>query len=107
MKKILMMGAALLVMQAVPALAQEHGPMHEGGKHGGPGEFFEMQDANKDGVVSEDEFLAKAKEKFSMIDTDKDGKITKEELEARHAEMKKKFEERRGDRKDKSAPDAE
>lgn len=102
MKKIMMLGAAILALQAIPAMAQDGAPPHEGGmRHGGPGKFFEMNDTNKDGTVSEAEFLDAAKKKFVEMDADKDGKIGKEELEARHAEMKKKWEAKRAEMKAK------
>ena len=98
MKKIMMMGAAILALQAIPAFAQ--GPAD--GKHiGGPGKFFEMQDTDKDGTVSEAEFLDASKKKFTEMDADKDGKITKEEMATRKSEMKKKWEARRAEMKAK------
>lgn len=95
MKKIMMLGAAILAMQAIPALAEGHGGK-EG--HRGPGKFFEKLDADKDGSVTEQEFIDGHKAKFAEMDTDKDGKVTKTELEARHAEMKKKWEAKKAER---------
>lgn len=110
MKKLMMLTAALLALQALPALAQEDAPpppAKEGGPmgkhHGEPGKFFEKMDADKDGSVTEAEFLDRHKKKFAEIDADKNGKVTKEELEARHAEMKKKYGERKM-KKDGEAP---
>lgn len=88
MKKILMLGAAALMFQAVPALA-EGGPGD--GHH--KGKMFEKQDTNGDGVITEDEFLAKAKERFAMMDADSDGKITMEEGKAAHEKMREKMKE--------------
>ena len=98
MKKIMMLGAAVLAFQALPALAEE-GP--HGGKHGGPGRFFEKLDTDKDGSVTETEFLNSSKSKFGEMDSDKDGKITKAELEAHHAEKKKERDARRAEMKAK------
>ena len=91
MKKILMLSAAVLAFQAVPALAE--GP-HGDKEHRGM-KMFEQQDTNKDGVISEEEFVARAKEHFALMDANKDGKITKEESEAAMAQMREKMKERR------------
>lgn len=100
MKKLMILSAAVLALQAVPALAQEKGPEH--GKHRGE-KFFEMQDTDKDGVISEAEFVAKAKERFAEMDADKDGKVTKEEAAAHHEAKKAKWKEKRGEKlKEKS-----
>jgi hypothetical protein len=110
MKKIMMLGAALLALQALPALAQEDVPPpppgKEGPHHGGHGKFFEKMDADKDGAVSEAEFLKSSKEKFVELDANKDGKVTKEEHEARRAEMKKKWEERKAAKDGEKPADA-
>ena len=99
MKKIMMLGAAILAMQALPAFAEGPADGRHGG--GGPGKFFERQDTDKDGVVSEAEFLAASKLKFAEMDTDKDGKITKAEMAERKSEMKKKWEAHRAEMKAK------
>lgn len=88
MKKILMLGAAVLMMQAVPALA-ESAPAD--GPH--KGRMFEKHDTNADGVITEEEFLVKAKERFAMMDADSDGKITMEEGKAAHEKMRAKMKE--------------
>lgn len=88
MKKILLLGAAFLALQAVPALAQEK----EGAKpaHDRGAKMFEKLDTNKDGVIDEAESIAKAKERFAEMDANKDGKVTKEEAVAHHDAMKAK-----------------
>ncbi|HPF78407.1 MAG TPA: EF-hand domain-containing protein [Alphaproteobacteria bacterium] len=104
MKKLLLLTAAGLVLQATPVLAQPH----EGGPGDGPrgpGKMFEKHDANGDGVISEAEFLASAKEKFAEMDKDGNGSISQEEVKASHEErrekmkeMRDKWKEKRGDR---------
>lgn len=101
MKKIMMLGAAILAVQALPAFAEEGGPGKHGGKYGGPGKFFEKLDADKDGSVTEQEFIDGNKEKFARMDSNKDGKVTKDELDAHHAEMKKKRDAHRAEMKEK------
>lgn len=100
MKKIVMLGAAVLALQSIPALAEDHAPM-DGKPHRGLEKMFEKQDANKDGAISEEEFLTSSKERFTDMDANKDGKLTKEEVEAKRAEMKKKWEERKAEMKAK------
>lgn len=72
-------------------------PPHEGrmGKRGGHGDHDKgggkmmamMADANKDGTVSKDEFVAAHVKMFDMADANKDGKATPEERKAFHAKM--------------------
>lgn len=97
MKKLMMLSAAILALQAVPALAEQGAPPKDG-KRGGPEKFFEMQDLDKDGTISEAEFLENAKSRFAKMDADKDGKLTREELSAHHEAKKKKFKERHGEK---------
>ncbi len=109
MKKLLLLSAAFLALQAVPVMAQDADapPPVKEGKHAGPdgkgrGEmFFSKNDTNGDGVISEDEFLANAKKHFDEGDTDKDGKLTKEEAKAQHEKMRAKMKEKREEMKEK------
>lgn len=56
------------------------------GGHGGPGEMFEQADADGDGKVTKEEFVAAAVERaermFGHIDEDKSGDVTKEEVKS-------------------------
>lgn len=69
---------------------EPHGPgmggMH--GMRGGHMMMMSMADANHDGMITKDEFMAAAMKHFDMADTDHDGKLTKEERQAAHAKMK-------------------
>jgi Ca2+-binding EF-hand superfamily protein len=85
--------AALLLAGSSVALA--HGP-GDGECHGGPGRgpgaHFDELDTNKDGTVSQAEFLAQGDARFAQADTNKDGKLTKEERKAAwDAHMKERF----------------
>ena len=100
MKKLLLLGAAVLVFQATPVLADNH----KGG-HGNKGaKMFEKHDTNGDGAISEAEFLEHAKAKFSERDTNGDGSITMEEAkaakEAKRGKMRDKMKDRMKDKKD-------
>lgn len=61
---------------------------HHEGHHGHDGYQHSWQDAdaNKDGVISKDEFMAKhqqrAERMFSKLDANKDGKVDQAEREA-------------------------
>ncbi len=101
MKKFLLLTAAILAIQAIPALAQEGGAQADGKKQQRENSMFEEQDTNKDGVVSEDEFLAFGKKRFSEIDADKNGSITKEEAKKYHESKKAKWKEKREEMKSK------
>jgi Ca2+-binding EF-hand superfamily protein len=79
-------GAALAAGLALAAHAQPgpgHGDhmfmmMHHG---------MEAMDANKDGVVTRDEFLAHPSQMFDRLDANHDGKVTRDELAAMHEHM--------------------
>ena len=91
MKKILMLSAAVLVFQALPAMAQEG----QAGKGDRAEKMFSKQDLNGDGVLTEEEFLSKAREHFAMMDADKNGQVTREESQAAFEKMKAKWKERK------------
>lgn len=102
MKKLLMLTGALLALQAIPAMAQDEGAppppagekmMHKGENRGE--KMFEQKDTNKDGVISESEFMDGAKKRFSEVDGDHDGKITKDEAKTHHESMRAKWKEKR------------
>lgn len=61
-----------------------------GGERGGAhGEMMmAMADANHDGVVTRDEFVAARLKMFDMADTNHDGQLTPEERKAAHASMR-------------------
>ena len=98
MKKLFLLSAAALAFASAPALAQS-----ADGTGPGPGprdnKMFEMHDANGDGVVTEAEFLDRAKERFAQMDADGDGKLTQEEAKAAHESMRDKFKEKRMERR--------
>jgi hypothetical protein len=64
---------------------------------GHKGKMFEKMDTNGDGVMSHEEFSAKAEERFKMMDADSDRKITKEEAKNHHAAMRKKYKKHHGE----------
>lgn len=61
------------------------GRMHHGGMHGRMGG---MMDANKDGVITKQEFMAPALAHFDRMDANKDGQVTKEERQAAREAMR-------------------
>ncbi|MCB1531173.1 MAG: EF-hand domain-containing protein [Rhodospirillales bacterium] len=90
-KKIILLGAAVLALQALPAFA-------EGGRNGGPHpgkDMFAQKDTNGDGVVSKDEFLSGAEKHFQKMDENGDGEITKDEARKSREKMKEKMKNRR------------
>jgi len=98
MKKLLMLGAAVLTFQAAPVLAGHH----EGGDHGDKkGKMFSSKDTNGDGVISKSEFLSHAEEKFGKMDRDGDGSISKDEAKANKKEKREKMKEKRAERMEK------
>jgi len=55
------------------------------------GKMFEKTDTNGDGVISHEEFSAKAERRFKKMDANSDGKISKEEAKNHHAAMREKY----------------
>lgn len=76
----------LFALLATPALAQSGG-----GVDLGMNKLFNEADSNRDGAVTEAEFLAKAKQQFAAGDANKDGKITREEAQAQQQQMLNRF----------------
>lgn len=52
-------------------------------------------DANKDGQIDLDEYLAHAQERFNKLDADSNGYVSKEEAKASMEKMRKEHRERR------------
>ncbi|MGE4313463.1 MAG: hypothetical protein AB7E85_04235, partial [Pseudobdellovibrionaceae bacterium] len=80
MKKLLMLGTAIVALGSIsPAFA-------EGGAKDGPkgDRFFAKMDTDGDGVVTKSEFQSHGDEMFSKMDGNGDGKIEKEEAKAAH-----------------------
>lgn len=61
--------------------------MRHGGDHGMGMKMIAMADANHDGAVTRDEFLAGAGKHFDMMDANHDGSLTKAERTAARAKM--------------------
>ena len=87
--KMLLTMAAAAIMASAPAFAEDHGKegmMHKEGMH--KGKMFEMMDANTDGMVSKDEFMADHMKRFEKMDANADGNVSKDEIEAYRAAKK-------------------
>jgi len=112
MKKLLLGSVAVLAMASVPALADHHenGDM-KGKKHEKRAEMhkrmFEKHDANGDGKVTKEEFMAKVEERFNKMDADGNGEVTMEEsrayYKAKHKKMKDKREKMKDMKEEKAA----
>lgn len=100
MKKILLLSAAVLALQVVPALAQD-GPAGEGKKGPRHEGMFEKQDTNGDGKVTEAEFLEHGKAKFKELDGNGDGSVTKEEAKAHFDKKRAQWEAKKAEMKAK------
>ncbi len=56
--------------------------------------IMEKVDANKDGKISKDEFLAAHAAKFDEMDTNKDGFLSEEERKAKREEHRSRMKDR-------------
>ena len=52
---------------------------HRGGHRGGPGEHLDHADANNDGAITREEFLARPAQMFARLDADNNGVISQDE----------------------------
>ncbi|MCO8146257.1 EF-hand domain-containing protein [Rhodovulum tesquicola] len=96
---ILALGAAAMLVFAVPAAAQQGGAGQQAGAAQGAAAagtrgaaLFQRLDADGDGAISLDEFTARARARFAELDVDGDGLISAEEAQnlgpaPRRAEM--------------------
>jgi Ca2+-binding EF-hand superfamily protein len=72
---------------------------HHGGRHGmGMMGMAKMADTDKDGAISQTEFVAAADKHFAMMDSNSDGQVTKEERQAARATMKAKWKAARAEK---------
>jgi len=100
-QKTLLLTGALLCLGTLPALAEtSDAPADEAKPY--KETMFEKQDANKDGKVSQEEFIAHATAKFNEIDANKDGSISAEESQAYRAKKKEKWAEKREEMKEEA-----
>ncbi|WP_404479771.1 hypothetical protein [Novosphingobium sp. BL-52-GroH] len=74
------------------------------GGHGGMMAMARDADANKDGAISQAEFMAAAMKRFDAEDTNHDGQVTKAEREAAHAAKKARWDARKADKKADKKP---
>lgn len=103
MKKFILAATSVAVIAggAFYALAErtEDGKKDPHGKK----HMLERLDANKDGKVTKDEFVADAEKRFSEIDADKDGNVTEEEMRAHHKAKREEFGQMREGMKEEMA----
>jgi len=109
MKKYIVVAISILALGAMPALA-EKSDQHHGGMHG----MMTQADANHDGKITRDEFVAAASQRaekkfahmdangdgvlddkdhqayFDKMDANHDGMISREEFQAFHQNMMQK-----------------
>lgn len=106
MKKMTLTALSLLVaLAASTALATDAKPPvpgKEGPHHGMGHHMFKEVDANKDGIISKEEWNANGEKMFNKLDTNHDGKISKEEIKAHHEKMRAKM-EKHWEHKDESS----
>lgn len=98
MKKLLILTAAFMTLQSFPVLAEDH----EGGHEGKTKMERKIKgDTNGDGMISEGEFLTRAKERFNSTDANNDGNIDREEAKAAHHKKREEMKSKRAEMKEK------
>ena len=71
------------------------------------GKMLEKVDANQDGKVDLDEYLAHAQERFNRLDLDANGYVTKEEAQEAMKKMRKEHKERYKEKRKKHLEESE
>ena len=107
MKRTLLLSMIAAGALAAPLAFAEDGKSGDHGKKHHKGHMMEKVDANGDGAISKDEFMARHEEMFNKMDADGDGSISKEEMKAgmeAKREKMKEFREKRKDRRDADKP---
>lgn len=98
-KKLLILGAAVLALQAYPVLADSHGSddhhPHAKAHAKMQKHMMKKQDTNGDGQISKDEFLSHAEERFNTMDADGNGQVTPDEAKAAKEKWREKMHDRR------------
>ncbi|MEJ7808240.1 MAG: hypothetical protein WKG03_20260 [Telluria sp.] len=87
MKKVILFSAAILIAASAPAFANHH-VKGEGG--------MKMMDANKDGMISKDEFMKHHEMMWDKMKKNSAGTVDMKDMEAMHKEMAAKH---KGDHK--------
>lgn len=73
----------ILAASASPALAANAAPTATPAAASAPRQgVFEKADANHDGIVTKEEFLASEGQYFDSVDANHDGKLTQDEIKA-------------------------
>ena len=83
-----LLAGTFLAGSAFAAMAGHPG---EGDK---PGPGMERMDANKDGKIDREDFVARHKEMFARMDQNGDGTVTPEEMRAAHEKMREEHRRR-------------
>lgn len=71
---------------------------HEGGEKRKHGHHFEKKDANGDGSITKEEWLAASEERFGKMDGDGDGSVTQAEWQSARERMHQRMRERHGEK---------
>lgn len=80
------------------ARGERRGGRHHrmGGGRGFHGKMMESIDTDKDGKISQAEFVAASLKRFDSVDANKDGQITREERQAHREQMRGKWRQKAG-----------
>jgi hypothetical protein len=92
MKKVILFSAAILIAASGSALANHH-LKGEGG--------MKMVDANKDGMISKDEFMKHHEMMWDKMKKNSAGSVDMKDMEAMHKEMAAKHKDMMKDEKKK------
>lgn len=93
MKRTMILSMAAAAIMASPAAFADHhkerGDME--GKKSHKAYMLKKMDADGDGMISKDEFMAAHEEKFNKMDADGDGFLTEDEMKASWKDKKEKW----------------
>lgn len=101
MKRTMILSMAAAAIIASPAaFADHHNDGDMDGKKHHKSRMMDKMDANSDGAISKDEFMAAHEEKFNSMDADGDGAVTEDEMKAAWKDKKEKWKDGKDEKHD-------
>ena len=108
MKRLVLACASIVLLTSSPALSFDWGlKKTPDEKEKRAAERFKKSDANGDGSLSKEEFLARSEKRFTEIDADHDNKISPKEMKSYRDKKRAERAKRRAEKQKETAASEE